>query len=270
MARKKKIDVEQLIAEWQERDDKGKNKVNILGLDIEKRSGNKKAYSIRFKEGKKATHKVTFTNRREAEEFMFAFGGKNNLTVAAPSKFLFLGGWSVESLSVHGHGPVALACSSGSANNNIKRRITHYLPEDCGFPPIQKKGQRASLEITEKITSGVKSGMISANFETPVQMDNFVAQMYKLFPDYKIPVKRAVTRNLDTNDLCVWTRARVGDGTKRMELRLVQLNGKDYQICKWDDILSAADLMAASECERVFIKIKKDITEEHCGRSLGA
>lgn len=245
----------------------GAGKVNILGVS---RADNGE-WSVKFKQNNKMIL-LDFPNHTEAEEFAFEFGGFNNLTVTAPEGLLFLEQWDIEQIWDDGHEILSIQTASAKSENDRETKVPHVLSPDCGYsylPGSKKTKNRENICFVEQIKQVDQVSGRTMVFDNVSQPRELITQLKDKFPNHRFPVENFVSRNHESKQLCKWLRRRVGDGTKRMELRLIKLDGEDFTKCRYSQIIVAADGLASTECERVIIKKAAVKTEDHCGISLG-
>ena len=264
MSKVSKLQAQELIDEFV-----GKGKVNILSCSRDEKG----EWVVRFK-AKGKTEKVVFDDLREAQEFCFEFGGKNNMTVAAPRELLFINPdenhWSTSIFDKYGHTVLSIETKDAKSSKGAKTPIPTILPENCGSAYLPgkkttKQKEQVELKRTTRYSDEINGKKIY--FVYTEQLNNFVKHCKEEFPNHNIPIKAIQTQNNDTGHLCVFERSLVGDGSRRMELRLVEINKKSFSEWKYMDIVAITDGLAVIDCERVK---KQGIKEEDlCGISLG-
>lgn len=259
------VDVQALIEEF-----RGKDKVTIKSMRKEENG----KWRVSYIEDKGKTDIIDFDSHNEAQEFCFAFGGKNHLTVSAPVELLGLSSWSESKLLDLGHRLVSLTIATSYSSENYDKPIIYTAPVGCGSGHLPGSNRRIpktdKLGICFKETIKLQNSISKKRIEFAENdsLDDLCAWLFKTFPKYNLQVMGAVTVNTEINVLCVWIRKKVGDGSKRMQLRLDKLNGESFQDVMYSEILRAADGMAASECERVYLKRRTEVVEDRCGFSL--
>lgn len=260
----KKSNVQKVIDEYI-----GKGKVNILSCTkIEKSK-----WSVRFKQ-KGKIDEVEFNDLKEAQDFCFEFGGKNNMTIAAPRQLLFINPneetWSAKALEAWGHNLLSIKTMKCYSQQGTSTHVYLDIPEECGCVYLPGK-KTTKMDETVKLTRTIQQADIINGkkifFEDTYAIDNLVAHLRKELPHHNIPVASFQTQNAETGDLCDFQRKRVGDGSKRIELRLKSINGKNISDWKFMDILGIADGLAETTCERVIGT--KPTANDRCATSLG-
>lgn len=263
--KKQKIDVQGLIEEF-----RGKDKVTIKSMRKEENG----KWRVSYIEDKGKTDILDFDSHQEAQEFCFAFGGKNHLTVSAPVELLDLSSWSESKLTDMGHRLISLTIGNSYSSQNTDRVMKHEAPHGCGSRSLpgstvtMPTNEKPGVLFTERFIQRSSIAEKKIEFSENDSLDNLCAWLFKNFPDYNFQVRKAVTLNSEFNALCVWVRKKVGDGSKRMQLRLDRLNGESFQDFMYAEILRSADGMASTECERVYMKRRTEVVEDRCGFSL--
>jgi len=245
----------------------GEGKVNIMEVSRAD-NGN---WIVKFKQNNKLTL-LDFPNHQEAEDFAFEFGGLNNLTVTAPDSMLFLDQWDIEGIWNDGHEILSVQTAAAKSEDDRETKVPHVLGPECGFsylPGSKKTKERETISFVEQIKQVDQVSGRTMVFDNVDQPKALIKQLKDKFPSHRFPVESFISRNHESSHLCKWLRRRVGDGTKRMELRLIKLGGEDFTKCRYSQLIIAADGLAATECERVIIKKSAVKTEDHCGISLG-
>ncbi|MCU0589885.1 MAG: hypothetical protein MUC33_01205 [Desulfobacterales bacterium] len=262
--KEKKYDLKKLIDEF-----RGKGKVTIKAMKKEENG----RWSVAFMEGNN-TEIVHFNTHSDAQEFCFAFGGKNHLTVSAPSEMLLLSGWSQKILSDLGHRIISITIERTYAATNTEKKIEHIFPTGCGsmaLPGSIKKNpgqQKCGIKLIERFGQRSLIERRKIEFADNDSLDLFIDQCKKMLPEYEIQIRGAITQNVEYKALLGWKRKKVGDGSKRMQLRLDLINGESFQNFMYQDILKYADGMASSECQRIYIKRRSEVVEDRCGFSI--
>jgi hypothetical protein len=260
-----KIDVQKLIEEF-----RGKDKVTIKAMRKEENG----KWRVSYIEDKGKTDIIDFNSHHEAQEFCFAFGGKNHLTVSAPIELLDLSSWSESKLADMGHRLVSLTIATSYSSQNTDKKFKHEAPHGCGSRYLPGSNQtmpskeKSGITFVERYTQRNAIAEKKVEFAEGDSLDSLCKWLFKNFPEYNLQVRKAVTLNSEFNALCVWVRKKVGDGSKRMQLRLDKLNGESFQNFMYSEILKVADGMASSECERIYMKRRTEVVEDRCGFSL--
>lgn len=261
--KEKKINVKALIDEF-----RGKDKVTIKSMRKEENG----KWRVTYMEEAGRTDVVDFDGHHDAHLFCFAFGGKNHLTVSAPVDLLDLSNWVEKNIREMGHKVLSISLSQSYSAQNTDKKIEHKVPSGCGsgFLPGKNKrdGSGSGISIFERFVQTSILQRKKVEFSEDDSIDKLREFLVSKFPEYSMQVSGAVTLNQDYNALCVWVRKKVGDGSKRMQLRLEKINGESFQEFMYSDILKYADGMASTECERVYIKKRREVIEDRCGFSL--
>jgi len=229
-------------------------------------------YRLDYVNEKGNSHWILLDSKKEVDEILIEFGGKNHETVAAPNLFMSLGGWVNEDLEQLGHRIEKVTISSESKTPASNEEIC--FPEDCGNTEIRNAQNVVKREANVTInretghTDGI--GARTVSFSSPHEFENFVEFLlsHKKLKHLKFHVKRLTTLSVDTRKVCSWERQKAKDGTARMELMLVSLDGVPYEDCVHYELIEAADGMAAFECAKVTDTTQKEQTKKACIRAV--
>lgn len=215
------------------------------------------------------TDLLLFKTYQEAQEACFQFGGNNIMTIAAPMELNEFENWSSKKLFDLGHHVKQVSLTQSIFTGDRQRKIPNELPKDCGCGKLPGSNKKTPTFFHEMVISENYVLKKTIYFEQPEQLDNLQEWLIKKFPGHRFMVDSFVTQNHETSDYCKFTRQKVGDGTKRMELKLVKLNGEDYQKCRINNIIAAADGLASHECKIVRLETQKIAVNTICGDYLG-
>ena len=233
-------------------------------------------WKVVYKQGKKL-HTLNFENFLEAQEFCYEFGGKNNMTVAAPRYLMFIdsdnGGWSSAKIKGLGHEVVSISFSKCFADKDSEEKFDVSLPLECGtssFPGKKtKKGNKGNVKFKRVYQQHDILFGKTIYFENLKSFDNFLDFVINKFPKHRLPIASFKVKKNKTNDILTFQKKKVGDGTKSMELRLTHINGQPYSSYRFKDILNFADGLAETNCERIIKVRKNEKIDDICGISLG-
>ena len=259
--------------------DKKKALLTISEVQIirEKYIGNGKVQSIYLKEvddnqweyrfkigGKYDT--IKSKNREILEQMHMEHGGRNPDTCRAPFEFLDIdGSWDSSNLIKLGHIPTKLTIAGAIETRNLKVPIA--VPDECGEVPISKQSSsEVNLYLVDK--QHVK---FTRNFDSADQFDALVRFLLQndTLKNLRWKVYALETQSKSAGQRCLWQRRKAGDGTQRMVLELVKLNGKNYTKCFRDDLHNAADGMFDAACSRIKIEDPAPKFRDACEMSLG-
>jgi len=256
-----KIDVEEMV-----RKSIGNGKVIIIDDPIKNQ---KNKWEIRIEDETGKQELIPFDNYHEAQEACLIFGGNNIFTIAAPSEFLDFKNWSYDLLFSLGHYLKKITFMKSTSSTDTNREIPYELPLEHGIshlPGSRKAHENIVFKEVLKTVNYVKEKTIY--FDKPEDIDSFKDWLYSKFQCHTFLVKSFTVQHHETNDFCRYEKKKVGDSTKRMELKLVKLNGKPYQKCRISEIRSAADGLAEHQCKVVNIENNIVKKEDHCGDYL--
>ena len=227
----------------------GKGKVQPLRVERTE-DGN---YELYYRAEKGKVERIKTESRKELDEILIEFGGKNPETVSTPDDFLSLGQWSAKDLLKTGHmiQKIRLSGSRTAWNNQIPVEI----PKTCGKRPMlnaDREEKRESVTASIRQMAGEKVDF-TISFEDPEQLDELIAfiNSQPMMSQYKWSVHEMVTLSTATKKYCKWARTTAGDGSKRMVLELRSLNGTHYNNCMYHDLLCAADGLIGGECKKI-------------------
>jgi hypothetical protein len=245
----------------------GRGKVIIMG-DPEKniKTG---SWDVLFQDEKGKPYLIDFDTYHEAQEACLVFGGNNIFTIAAPREFNDFKNWSYDVLFNLGHYVRKITLMKSTNNQDQDRTIPYELPALFGtshIPGSRKAHANLVFEEVIQTVNYVKAKTIY--FDDPENIDLSKEWLYSKFPNHTFHVNSFTVQNHKTNDFCKYERKKVGDSTKRMELKLTKLNGKSYKKCRIRNIMAAADGLAEHQCKVVAIENHKIKTEDHCGDYL--
>jgi len=238
----------------------GKNKIQPLEVFKDSDSD---MWILKYKEGNKYAD-ISCEVREDLDKILIEFGGKNPDTCRAPDKFMELSDWNSEDLNNMGH---IIQKISFSGSRLV--RSTHYpilFPENTGHSTIiDKKGATKNNTFNLRLMDRELMDY-TLGFKSRDEFDNLInfLKTHETLKKLTWTVMLLGTESRETKDQCVWKRLKAGDGTKRMVLELVGLNGRHFTHCVRADLFNAAGDMFDSPCKRVSIKKKKQIEEEIC------
>ncbi|UCG07114.1 MAG: hypothetical protein JSV83_00195 [Desulfobacterales bacterium] len=218
---------------------------------------------LRYKEGQKV-YEISCENREFLDRALVEFGGKNPETCRAPDQFMEMGTWLSEDLNELGH---AIQKVKFSGQRVVRsKNIPILFPKSCGHSMIvnaRKRMEENSFNLRLKDTERLD---FTLSFKNPSEFDALIKFLknHDSLGELKWIVMLLGTEARETRDQCVWKRLKAGDGTKRMVLELIGLNGQHYTDCVRQDLYNAAGDMFYSPCRRVAMKKKKEHVEEIC------
>lgn len=227
----------------------GKGRVQVLGIERIDGGG----FKLIYKTGKGKTEDIESESRRELDQILIEFGGKNPETVSAPDEFLTLGEWDSKTILRAGHMIQKIRISGSNTARNKTFQVE--IPKTCGKRPMlnaEREDKRESVKAAVRLHDSEKADFTIA-FEDPSQFDelkDFIKQE-QMLSNLKWSVHEMVTLSTETKKYCKWARATAGDGSKRMVLELKSLDGTHYNNCMYYDLLAAADDMIGGECKKI-------------------
>ena len=236
----------------------GKDKVQAVKV-MEKNG----RWVLQYKEGKKRDE-IECEDRETLDKILIEFGGKNPETCSAVDDFLKLNkSWTSDTLNDLGHRITKVRFNA----SRVTRKATFpiILPEGCGHYPIvnAKKNDKDSINI---MLIDKESTVFTRAFKTRQEFDNLQDFIFSNVSLNKLDwhVMLLGTESRDPARQCVWKRLKAGDGTKRMILELIGLDGAHYTDCVRQDLYNAAGDMFENACQRISMKKKKEQTIEIC------
>lgn len=232
-----------IIEDW-------RGKGTILGIRVEELKTGQ--FRLHY-EDKGKPYFVDWDNKNECYEALLEFGGKNDFTVRAPDLFLKLGKWDASTLINLGHRPTKIGLKGFKYIRNQELPIE--IPPKCGHPEIvnqRKKETRDMLRLYQVDNERVN---VTRTFKNQKECDTFLQFILKtkIFKDFEWDVSLLCTFAIEDQKHCEWRRKKAGDGTQRMVLKLLQLEGKSVVECLPYNIISAADDMVGGECRQVTV-----------------
>lgn len=239
----------------------GKDKIQPLKIT----NNEDGSFSLHYKEGKK-NDSIECADRSTLEKILIEFGGKNPETCRAPDYLLkFNSAWTYEDILLMGHKISKISLRGRRETRNDFFPI--ILPDNCGSPTLSKK--KPTKEAPSEIRIGLKDkeeASITWQFNNQDEFDVFQAffSSHESLKKLHWDVVNLVTENKKTKVSYFWKRVKAGDGTKRMVLELIGLNGEHYTDCVRQDLFNAADDMFYAPCQRVKVKNKAVSTRELC------
>ncbi len=219
-------------------------------------------------EEKRQYQEVTFKSYFEAEEFCTNFGGRNIITVAAPQELMCFNNWNTNDIWNMGH--VIKKVKLPKTHFNIKRNniIPHTAPPSCGSSKAPGNIKQPELSFAEALNVVSLIKEVTAHFAKQTMIDDLQEYLKNTFPGVKFAVSSFVSKNHETGDECLWKKTKIGNNSGGNELRLIKINGKDYQECRIRNILAVADGMAERDCKLVPVKAVPSY-QILCGTFLG-
>ncbi len=203
-----------------------------------------------------------------------AFGGKNDYTLHAPDELLKLNSWDSETLFEFGHSLIKIGLKGSKRIRNQLIPVT--IPEGCGYP--EKTNRRGKKNVKEDLLSIKQTDEekidVTRSFKTRSEFDSFLKFLFssKYLKGFEWEVLVLSTISVDVKKKCDWRKKKPGDGTSRMVLKLVRLNGVYYEQCLPHDLLSAADGMVGGECRTIQTvqtpPTPKDLCETHAEANI--
>ena len=232
----------------------GEGKVHSLSLIAVTPGGWKWSY----KEGR-IQASIIDEDRAFLEKMHMEFGGNNPETCRASDVFLELRGFDSEDVLNVGHRITKIGLKGSRTTRH--QTIPIDIPPRMGSnEPIRakKKLPKDSLNL---ILKDLETAAITRAFSTQAEFDAFREFLltHSALKELTWYVDILGTESKLTRDFCVWHREKVGDGTQRMALELIGLNGKVFTECRRGDLFDAADEMFDSACQRVKLKKEKEI-----------
>lgn len=219
---------------------------------------------LRYKDGKKI-YELECEGRDFLDKLLVEFGGKNPETCRAPDKFLIMdGSWMSEDLNELGHRIVKVKFSGSRIVRSTSYPVV--LPDECGlFTIVGARRKIPDKIINQKLVDREFCDFTLA-FNSPSQFDNLCEFINKHDSLSKLIWHTMLlgTESRETGANCVWKRLKAGDGTKRMVLELIGLNGNHYTECIRQELFNAAGDMFYAPCQRIKVKKKKEQTMEIC------
>ena len=237
----------------------GKGKVQAISIN--KKNG---GWALKFKEGKKFDE-IESDDRESLEKLLIEFGGKNPETCTAPDKFLTIDGtWDAETINMLGHRISKAKFSGQRLLRNDAHPIT--IPDDCGYQTIMDSKKKTGNGVVNLRLVDREMIDFTMAFKKPDEFDNLCKFLFnnEQLKRLKWHIMLLGTESRETKDQCVWKRLKAGDGTKRMVLELIGLNGNHYTECIRQDLFNAAGDMFYNPCQRITVKKKKEQTMEIC------
>lgn len=243
----------------------GKGKVIVKRDPVQVSGG----WEIIIEDENGTTELLLFKTYQEAQEACFQFGGNNIMTIAAPMELNDFENWTTEKFFNWGHIVREITLTQSICTEDKRRKVPNELPKDCGSGTLPGSNRKVPTIFHEMVISENYVLKKTIHFSEGDQLDNLKKWLGIRFPGHKFMVDSFVTQNHETSDYCKFVRQKVGDGTKRMELKMVKLNGEEYQKCRIHSILQAADGLAAHECKIVKLETQKIAVNTICGDYLG-
>jgi hypothetical protein len=242
----------------------GKGKVQCL--DIAEDEGK---FILHYKEGNSGkTQTVACEDYDTLNQICLEFGGRNPDTCRADGKFLRIGDkehpWEPEDISALGHRVNKIEIE-GLWQKKTGDDWPIRFPQNSGSRSIEGSKKEEIDEFT-LIRSERKDCHFTRTFKSMQEFKNLIKFLTtsKSLEDLLWYVKMLCTENTTTQDQCVWKRVKAGDGTQRMVLELVELNGKSYTECMRRDLYNAADEMFFSPCQLITMKKKQETGKTVC------
>lgn len=205
-------------------------------------------FVVRFQRPGGKIQNYLAVDQEAVKEFTEAVGGVNIQTVAAKPDYLKLNGWGADELMADGHRITKIRLEGGTTYKPRKVFVETSAKHGVNGLPDSKAGAgpiRVNIRNNNqtRFTRSFKKAYMLDNLVELIKNDKYLSKMSLL-------VKVINTENVKTKALCVWRAVRAGDGTKRMVLKLVSLNGKHYTECLRQDLHDAADGMADTVCRQ--------------------
>jgi hypothetical protein len=222
----------------------------VIALRVE--NNNDGTYRFHYRDGDKPGY-IDADNRKELDELLIEFNGKNPETVSAPDMFLTLDDWGSEDLLRQGHviQKIQLKGTLESKNELIKIDI----PQTCGKRPMLNAGRELkNCSVTANIKHKDREAIdFTIAFEDPMQFDTLLKYIsnHKRLSRYHFIVRQLITLSNATKKYCKWVRVSAGDGSRRMVMELRALDGIHYNDCMVFDLLGAADGLIGGECKKI-------------------
>ena len=238
-----------------------RGKGTIHATRIEGRPDGK--FRLHYEDGGNPQH-VDWDSEEECGAALVEFGGKNEFTVKAPDEFLSINGWKGSNMLVLGHKPVKIHISGNKTIQSDVKPIA--VPPDCGQPEKQiavRKGKKKQFDTITLHQRSEEKLFNTRSFQLIDEFDNYISYLKTAFQNYEWQIRALTTYACGTKALCEWQRIKAGDNSKRMELKMVRLNGKKVEECVKMDIIRAADGMVGGECSLIDVKAKKPPAPEH-------
>lgn len=242
----------------------GENKIQPLRIeDLPDGTSN-----LIYNDEKLKVQTINCESREILEEILVEFGGDNPETCKTEERFLVMDGtWGSEDLLKLGHLITKIEISGTKTVKDEESEI--MLPPNCGEPalPGSKKGKEDML-LKRMVQKENLSRTMS--FQYIEEFDNFIKFLLadKRTKELTYHVGLLATESKESGGQCVWRRIKAGDGTKRMVLELVSLNGKSYTDCVRQQLFDAAGDMFVAPCKRIEVKKKKESFDSICAFAL--
>lgn len=231
-------------------------------MDIKEDEG-KGIWTLRYREKNKKIERLEFTDYDELQEVIFEFGGKNLETCICDDRYLSMdGSWNADDLLRVGHTPTKIRLQAKKVID--RSSIGVKIPKECGDPGTLNAQRQENAAVVNFISTYQKEATFTRSFEDYTELNNLIAfvmsdeYLSQVAEHYK--VKEICTQNNTTKDLCRWKKSRAGDGTSRMVMRLIELNGKPYQTCLRQDLQTAGGDMFVEHCKQLKMEKKTEKT----------
>lgn len=238
----------------------GKGKVAALKIEEITNGG----FILHYKEGNKVD-KVLCDDRVELEKILLEFGGKNPETCRAPDELLMLNGlWDSQTITDYGHKISKIQIKGMRDIRNDKSVFN--IPKNVGQVELAGSMKDASIDNTMiVIQRDYETTARTITFSSPKEFDELQRWLLsdKRFKTFTWYVMGMVTESRASGKNCKWQRVKAGDGSKRMVLELIALDGKHYTECSRQELYDSADDMFYAPCQRVDVK-KKDSHSTIC------
>jgi len=180
------------------------------------------------------------------------------------AKILDLKNFTSEDILLAGHRLTKIKLKGQRITRN--KTIPIELPVGTGSKEPVSRKRTTERDKMNLLLKDQETVVITRAFNKTSQFDAFRSFIFEKeeFKELTWFVEILGTENKTTNDACLWVREKVGDGTKRMALELMYLNGKHYTDCIRGDLITAADDLFDTPCHRIKLKKDKEFYKSVC------